>query len=337
MKKERFDQITKHSLKGYFGDRLLDKVGMTYEVPEIILDTYKICDMIFSEGGIDIYFAISIKTGQKFVIKFIPNNHPNKPLYVQGADHLRAMNHAAIVTLSDTTEIPNYFLVILPYLTGGNLLHCIHEKGPITKDAAIQVMWNLVSALNYVHQLGYIHNNIRPENIHILSEYQMNPFAILGGFEYSATGGNTKIITAPDLYSAPETIETRVGTQASDVYALGMVFYVMVCGMSPHSYLDYLRTLQTPEVYPSLAFSGPLWAKERVDTSIKELIAGMIDSNPEQRLTITECAAQGCFQAYLLSGGKSTTALQILKDCYRSVQWVLDLADPFQSIDGRYY
>ena len=161
-----------------------------------------------------------------------------------GADNLERFlrEQRAMGKLSGHPNIVNIFQVgvtesgrpyiVMQYHPRGTLNARIHQSGPLSWEEAVHIGVKMAGALETAHRLGTLHRDVKPANI-LLTEYgepQLTDFGIArikGGFE-TATG----IVTASPAFTAPEVIEGRSPTPASDVYSLGATLF---CAHTGHA------------------------------------------------------------------------------------------------------
>ena len=167
-------------------------------------------------------------------------------------------------------EDENYFYMIFEKMRGGPLLNHIQAKSCFTEEEASQVTKDIASALKFLHDRGIAHRDVKPENILCTEPDRVSPVKLcdldlaskptslsrraLRTLELSKTGGSENAISRslpvvasePDLASpvgsaefmAPEVVDTFIGERFKydkkcDLWALGVVIYVMLCGYPP--------------------------------------------------------------------------------------------------------
>lgn len=146
----------------------------------------------------------------------------------------------------------------------------------------------LLSAVEFLHKAGILHNDIKPQNILLTS--LLHPY--LSDFAVSTSLCNLNLPSAPDLhilgttvYTAPELLsaETVPTTPASDIYSLGITMFVAAAGVEPFC---WTRSV-TQKIM--LKKRGDIFAgmDVRMPKSLVEIIKGMCDANPKTRWDYT--------------------------------------------------
>ena len=176
-------------------------------------------------------------------------------------------------------------------------------------------MWNMVKVVLHIYQLGYVHGNISLDNILLESESLEKPKAYLTGFS-RVRPKRIDIKEIPnfqeDVYIAKEDRSSGFLTPASDVYALGTVFYFLV--------QDY-------ESDPDI--------DDNTKSSLKDLLSGMLQKDPNKRLTILDVHQHPFFSRHLEEIGKSRDEVETLSSI-AYLQVALDDGDNYISDDNEF-
>ncbi|MBV9923135.1 MAG: protein kinase [Pseudonocardia sp.] len=128
--------------------------------------------------------------------------------------------------------------IVMPFQAMDSLAARVRKRGPVPWREATRLGIRLAGALECAHRLGTLHRDIKPANI-LLSDYgepQITDFGIArieGGFE-TTTGSFTGSLA----YSAPEVLNGRRPTPASDIYALAATLYTIIAGHAPFERRD---------------------------------------------------------------------------------------------------
>lgn len=174
----------------------------------------------------------------------------------QRAQALLDLHHPNIVSIRDARFEPDavYFVTDIP--EGESLEQRLAQHGPLEVDDALSIISQVAAALDYAHEQGTFHHDIRPANIIL----QDGTALLTDFFMLEALG-------ATPAYAAPEQLdETSAGTPGSrsDAYALGVVVYEMLAGKPPFEgsaaevALAHLTQrplsprLHNPDLFPSL-------------------------------------------------------------------------------------
>ncbi|XP_063415280.1 serine/threonine-protein kinase DCLK2-like isoform X1 [Mytilus trossulus] len=201
---------------------------------------------------------------------------------------LRKVDHPNIILLVDEFDTKDELYLVMEYVRGGDLFDAISTSTKYTERDASTMIHNLASALKYLHKLNIVHRDIKPENLLVTHHADQTKSLKLGDFGL-ATYCNETLFTVcgTPTYVAPE-ILTEVGYSVEvDVWAAGIILYILLCGFPPFvSDTNNTEELFDKVIEGHFEFSAPYW--DDVSDSAKNLINQMLDINPESRLTAEE-------------------------------------------------
>jgi serine/threonine-protein kinase PknK len=195
----------------------------------------------------------------------------------------RMSGHPNIVDLYQVgvTRSQRPFLV-MPYHAHGSLDALIRTQGPLDWEQVLRVGVKIAGALETAHREGLLHRDVKPANI-LLTNYdepQLSDFGIArvsGGFETTAGA----IMCSP-AYTAPEVLEGRTPTVASDVYSLGSTLFCALTGHAAferqsgeHVVAQFLRIAHQP--IPDLRESG---IPDDVSAAVENAMAHPAEKRP---------------------------------------------------------
>ncbi len=206
------------------------------------IDHYEIIRMLGHGGMNRVYLAQDILNQQQVVLKF-----PNDDLlgnvavferYKREAEAGTRLNHPHIQKLLNIDEDRREQYLVVEYIQGCTLRAVLEERAPnpLPPEEATRIIIQVCEALAYAHERGVFHRDIKPENIMILEsgEIKIIDFgvALLEGSRRVTWRGLSGTVGTPD-YMAPEQLRGERGTASSDIYAVGAMFYEMLCGRPP--------------------------------------------------------------------------------------------------------
>lgn len=191
-------------------------------------------------GGMGtVFLATDVKLGRSVAIKVLP---PNTREYLGDERFQRevrlvaALSHPHIVPLFETDEADGCLYYVMEYIEGETLADRLEREGPLPLDEALRIVAEIGDALQYAHERGLVHRDVKPPNILLARGHALlADFGIAKETDAGAerlTGTGVGIGTAE--YMSPEQAsgERRVDAR-SDVYALGAVLFEMLVGEPP--------------------------------------------------------------------------------------------------------
>jgi tetratricopeptide (TPR) repeat protein len=241
---------------------MADLVGTT-------LGRYQIVERIGEGGMADVYKAWQPSLRRHVALKVLARHLASNAEFVQRfhqeAVSAANLKHPHIVTIHDVGVEDGYHYIAMELVEGTSLEERIRSGPALTLDQVVDVISQVSSALDYAHERGFIHRDIRPANILIDASGRavLTDFGIVKALSGS---GVTEALTQAGTifgtprYMSPEQVKDEPLDYRSDLYALGVVCYEMLSGQVPfdgnttHSIL-YAQVHNSPP--PLREFAGP--------------------------------------------------------------------------------
>ena len=206
------------------------------------IDHYQIIRQLGHGGMSRVYLASDTHDQQKVVLKF-PNDELIGDIgvyerYKREAEIGNRVNHPHVQHLLNPGEHHSDEYLVMEYIHGRTLRELMEENNsqPLPVSEALRIALQVCDALVYCHEHGVFHRDIKPENIMVQEDGNIKiidfGIALLEGARRVTWRGLTGMVGTPD-YMSPEQLKGERGAAASDVYAVGVVLYEMLCGRTP--------------------------------------------------------------------------------------------------------
>ena len=230
-----------------------------------------------------IYYGIHSITKLEIALKKIAFNslHASVKEKVVSEIHiLRQLNHKHIIRLYDYKFEGDYLYLITEFCKDGDLSQWMkHEH---SKDEVLQVIQDIVKGMNYLHEQKIFHRDIKPQNILLHgSVVKLCDF----GFSKIMRESHemTQTLCGTPLYMSPELLFLKPDSFQSDIWALGIIFYMMVFGEHPFGALSSMSEYRSKIVHD---ISFP-----ECDVEF-QFIQSMLEFEPDKRPTMTHLYQQ---------------------------------------------
>ena len=162
-----------------------------------------------------------------------------KTRFLREAETAAQLSHPNIVPIYTVDEMEGLVFFVMAYISGDNLAKRLHEKGVLPVDEVRRISREVADALAYAHERGVVHRDIKPDNI-LLDAGTGRTMVTDFGIARAASEGDAGRLTATGMaigtpaYMSPEQAAgDREIDGRSDLYALGVVAYQMLCGEPP--------------------------------------------------------------------------------------------------------
>ena len=174
------------------------------------------------------YLMQEAASGKHYIKKIIDND--KLPIY----QSLQALKHRGLAEILAIEEEADCLVIIKEYIAGETLAAMLAREKTVSEADAIQFIRQLCLILNQVHQKGIIHRDITPNNIMITSAkvLKLIDFGIARTYKETQTQ-DTQLLGTPG-FAAPEQFGFDQTTPGSDIFALGVLFNVMLTGGKPN-------------------------------------------------------------------------------------------------------
>jgi len=145
---------------------------------------------------------------------------------------LRSIDHPCIVKVFEHFQDDKYHYLISEYCTGGELFERIKDVSPFTEKVAAHYMKQILSAISYCHVNNIVHRDLKPENILFDSKLTNSNIKVIdfgASTKFDHNEMMTKRIGTP-FYVAPEILLKKPYDEKCDVWSLGVIMYILLCG-----------------------------------------------------------------------------------------------------------
>jgi len=177
--------------------------------------------------------------GKPFALKMIKSalavNPRIRELFYREARLASALSHDNICSIVDFGQDDNFGLFMVMELLEGQTVHAkLRHSGPMSPKVACDIMWQLADAVRFIHSRQILHGDIKTENMFLVRTPAQRRIVKLLDFGLSRAdlGRNDGVDGTPE-YLAPERIDGAPASQASDIYAMGIVFFELLTGRMP--------------------------------------------------------------------------------------------------------
>ncbi len=211
--------------------------AQTELVVERVLDNrYKIVAPIGAGGSSQVYLAHDSALNREVAIKQLDAaaaaDGALRRRFVKEARALAQLSHPGIVAVYDVGEVDGKPFIVMEHLGSGSLKQRIERHGPLPVVDAARIIVDIANGLEFAHSRGIIHADLKPANI--LFDDNDNPkICDFGIARTPLEEADTPQLFATAMYVAPERVEGKSATVATDVYGLGLLLYEMLIGQPP--------------------------------------------------------------------------------------------------------
>ncbi len=206
---------------------------------KLTLGPYIITDFIGQGGMGNVYKAVHQVMGRECAVKVLPLQKATSDALQGFMREIRLqakLDCSYLVRAYDAGQDGKIHYLVTEYVPGMDLRRLVKTHGPLSQEKAAGIIMQAALGLEYAHQQGMVHRDVKPGNILVTPEGQAKVSDVgLAGFTANLLDDPRagKIVGTAD-YLSPEQIRTPLDVgPASDVYSLGCTLYYAVCGKVP--------------------------------------------------------------------------------------------------------
>lgn len=310
----------------------------TFE-PESQFGKYRIIQLLGRGGMADVYEAEEKSVGRIVALKILPaefaRDEERAQRFKKEIQASAALDHPNIVTVFEVGEIEGISYYTMSLLPGGDLKQKLMANN-LSLEKGIEILKQIASGLDYAHNCGFVHRDVKPENI----LFRNDQTAVLADFGIAkATESGTRM-TAAGLsigtphYMSPEQAAGKEVDGRSDIYALGIIFYELLTGSVPFEANESLAigikhlNDPVPQLHGSHAALNPilrkLMAKQPADRyqTGSELIAALDQLRSGAEIDFLEISQGRVDSDHLISAQKKRSKFRLSKGAVWAISGV---------------
>ncbi len=244
------------------------------------LPGYQVARKIGEGGMAQVYLATQLSFKRPVAIKVLAPAYASDPEFAQRflreAETVASLSHPNIIPVYDFGQRDGTFYMVMEYLPGGNLAQWI-PRG-LEEQEILQITSDMASALHLAHEKGFVHRDVKPENI----MFRENNSAVLTDFGIARQkNANNQMTVAGAVmgtpkYMSPEQLQGHEIDGRSDIYALGIMLYEMFTGKPPYEDPEFMALAMKH-------LKAPIPKLPAASSRYQNLFEKMVAKQPEKR------------------------------------------------------
>ena len=263
---------------------------------------------LLGQGGMGaVYLALDQQLGREVALKIPTIRRDDQSAverFFREARAMATMQHQHLCPVFDVGEHAGQLFMTMAFISGQTLAQVLNERGTLPEAMVAAFLRKVALALHRAHTAGIVHRDLKPANIMlnadgepVVMDFGLARFNRAGEAEITQSGA----IMGSPAYMAPEQVESqldRIGP-ATDVYALGVILYQMLCGRRPFegSAVSVLRQIgvKTPE--------RPQSIRSDVSAELEAICLKAMSTEIEARYPTADALAEALKQFLRQAGG----------------------------------
>jgi serine/threonine protein kinase len=264
----------------------LGKLGGRLAPNQILIDRFVIVRFIAKGGMGEVYEAADcLLQGAKVAVKTILPQIAHDPDLLQRFESevllARRVNHSNLCPIYDIFHChqppPSFLFLTMKLLTGETLAARLRRPASISIREGLAILKQMAAGLAAIHAAGIVHGDIKPNNIMLDGDgldmrLCITDFGLARAYTGETPFSGTELAGGTPEYMAPEVLRGLEPSQASDLFALGVVLHQVFTGEKPFQTPDKSSILVSPQLNTS-----------RIPSFCVKLVTDCLDRDPQRR------------------------------------------------------
>jgi len=292
----------------------------TNRPPDRLANRYVVQERIGEGASAITYRGWDERLDRVVAIKFLRRDLAENESYVrrfgQEARAAASVSHGNVVDVYDFGQEGEALYIVMQYVDGEDLKHLINREAPLDTVRVRSIIGQVLQGLQAIHAAGIVHRDVKPQNVLIGRDGQarLTDFGVAHVDEDSGlTTAGTTVGTA--AYMAPEQAQGGRVSEASDLYAVGVMLYEMLTGYLPFNGPTAMATMmehiQREPVPPSQRLPG-----HGISKAMDSVVLQALAKTPDRRFNSARAMWQALSQVFPgapAQGQQSTVAAPVAR------------------------
>ncbi|KAF9173733.1 hypothetical protein BGX21_002777 [Mortierella sp. AD011] len=238
-----------------------------------------------------VFKATHKKTNVVYAVKVVKKNEGFSAKVESSLEReigiLMSIDHINLLRVCEVFNEPNFYYVVTELAPDGELFDQIIDKQKFTESETRHIFKQVLGGLKYLHDNGVVHRDLKPENILVMDKENLT--VKISDFGLAKMIGEAvffNTICGTPSYVAPEVIRNGNYGKGVDMWSLGVVLYICLCGFPPFSDDLAPPKLRVQVLQSMYTFPSPYW--DEVSDEAVDFVQGLLAQNPADRLTVDD-------------------------------------------------
>ena len=251
----------------------------------LLADRYELRDELGRGGMARVVAGHDTLLDRPVAVKLLLADHDPtaRARFLQEGRTAARVRHPAAVAVYDTGEEDGRPYLVMEYIEGVTLSDRLRRDGQLSIAEATRITAGVLEGLHAAHQAGMVHRDIKPANVFLpdAGGVKLGDFGIAKALDDTSEGLTaTGAVMGTPTYLAPELVEGREASPASDLYGVGCLLYTQLAGRPPFHEGGPVAVAYAHRHQPVPPITG-----KRPDTppELQEVLARSLSKEPEGR------------------------------------------------------
>ena len=261
-----------------------------YNKGEYFLDYYDVGQTLGSGSFATTKQATNKANGQSYAVKIVKlkkMSASDRASLETEVKVLEKLQHTNVCQICEVFEEPGTMFMVMEEMEGGELMDRILDKQKYMESEAKQAIRDIASGVAYCHANNVVHRDLKPDNLLYTSHSPSATLKIVD-FGLSKVKADNQLMTTacgtPE-YAAPEVLSRQPYTEKCDLWSLGVIAYMLLCGYPPFS------ASNASQLYKAIRAGEFHYVEDEwkhISMAARDLINNLLVVDPAQRLSASE-------------------------------------------------
>jgi tRNA A-37 threonylcarbamoyl transferase component Bud32 len=259
------------------------------------IGTWRVVRRIAKGGMGAVYLGEHTQTGRKVAVKILTEEYSRMP-GIQGrfkreADTTLRLQHPNIVETYEMGQDGPHTYIVSEYVEGGSLVDLIVREKKLPPRRAVEIVCDILSALDHAHGRGVVHRDVKPANVLLTADGRAKviDFGLAKDAEANTILTLSGNVVGTPAYMAPEQAMGEPAGPLADLYSCGILLYLMLTGRKPFEGRSLVETLRK-QIHDPLPPARP--HNPEVPEALESVLRKICAKQPSQRYrTLPEAIA----------------------------------------------
>src|SRR3954471_5080121 len=249
-------------------------------------DRYEIRRRLAVGGMATVYAAIDTRLDRPVAVKVMhPALAADDEFVVRFRREAKAaarLSSPTVVNVTDQGQDGGTVFLVMELVEGRTLRDRLRSEGPLPPAEALAVLDPVLEALAVAHAAGYVHRDVKPENVLIANDgrIKVGDFGLARAVDASPLTATTGLLLGTVAYLAPEQVRRGVADARTDVYACGVLLFELLTGRPPFEG-DTALSVAYQHLHDRVP--APSTLRSDVPEELDELVRAATEPDPDDR------------------------------------------------------
>ncbi|XP_014251310.1 death-associated protein kinase 1-like isoform X2 [Cimex lectularius] len=260
---------------------------------EPFLDHYDVFEVIGKGHFAVVKRCVNKATGSEYAGKFIRKKRVCRGVPPEDIERevetLSRLEHPGIIQFHDVYDTGQFVVLLFELVTGGELFEFISLRKNLTEEQSIHIVRQIIEAVSHMHSLNIAHLDLKPENVLLVEKVDLPTVKVID-FGLSLrldTVVEVKAMFGTPEFMAPEIVNFENLTLATDMWAIGVITYILLSGGASPFLGDTVQDTYTNISSATFKFDNDYF--ESVSEAAKDFIIKLLQKDPKKRNSVFDC------------------------------------------------